>query len=169
MKKPVPPSSPLLLLKNDEDQGFLLPSQRPVLDLNQIHFVHRVRDLDVIGTWLALGERMHPALCLLRANRRKNEAVIPCLVALPTAWIWADAPIGDYVQAYTTASEDFAEPLGFHGSNRKHVHQIMDTIKGRLGDLIGMPPLPLKHTIIAEVTMNTDQGTIERTIRDSHA
>ena len=120
-----------------------------VLDLNLHAFRHQVGDLLVYGSWVGT-EEIEPALVILPANRRAK----PCIIGLSAAWKYDDP------RYLAHSARAFAQILGLD-DNMSSVAKLADLIHGRLGDLLAMPPMPVREKVIGEGVI--DDGTRAQT------
>ena len=144
-----------------------LVEERPALDLRYKHFDHQVSGgIRVIGTWVHLDGRDEPCLVLVGAHQDLRKCV-PCVVPLSVAWEWAEET-GDEVRTAAKAI-DFCTVLpGKSPLHTPDIVSVMDAVRGRLHDLITMPPAPLKERHVAgELIIHTsDERTIRKDIWD---
>ena len=134
----------------------LVIKDRPILDLNFMHFDHRIKDIRVIGSWVLDGSR-DPCLVLVSIRAPLAECV-PCVVPLASAWKWAEETC-DHVECAGMAI-DFCPHLGKNMNDNSDVIQIIWTVRERLHDLIMMPPAPARPLDLAGHATITHHGEI---------
>jgi hypothetical protein len=125
--------------------------EKPVLDLNHVHFEALHGGILVIGTWYMDREtrQSEPCLVLLDAARRvQRKKTIPCVIRLENMWRWAPAPMGDpehisqHIYGWLSSGA-----LPGSATNKKDVFNVLSAVHSRLRDLWSMPPLPMKAAI----------------------
>jgi hypothetical protein len=133
--------------------------ERPVLDLNYIHFDHKIRDIRVIGSWIFVGSK-DPCLVLLPVGRN-IQLCQPCVVPLESAFLWAEETC-DPIECAQMAL-GFADNLGKNFNNTSHILQIIGTVRQRLHDLITMPPAPRRPLLITgHVTISHENEIVSQ-------
>lgn len=131
---------------------------RVAIDLRYQHFKHRVRDIDVFGTWYCHSRNnWEPCLALLPAGVRPARAV-PCLVLLSNAWRWAEETC-DHIECAEMALE-FTLALGKNPGRNQDIIQVIETVRGRLLDLLMMPPLPNRPLELTGDVTITREGEV---------
>ncbi len=146
--------SPLIINPDNKTDGLVVP-ERPVIDLAIRHFDHKVRMFRIIGTWLKQGSR-EPCMVIIPRYQKISE-ITPCIIPLSSAWKWTEE-VGDHIWSAHTAVS-FAMVLPINPFSEPDVNLLLDVIRGRLSDLLSMPPAPdLGKDIAGDITM-TDRNT----------
>ncbi len=131
--------------------------EKPVIDLSRHHFMRELGDIVLFGTWIYNEDQQatEPALVLLPRYRRPSS-VMPCVVALSSAYRYNDA-------AYCVkAAKGIAKALGFTDSMTT-THRIADTIYSHLDDLVRMPVDPDRAVVVGEAKVDMGNG-VKRTV-----
>lgn len=156
-------TGPLIIKREARDPLAVDVGERPFLDLNVIHFDHRIKDLRVIGTWIAQG-RKQPCLVIGEGGRDLAK-INPCVVPLDSLWRWSEES-GDPRETAMMAL-GFCEQLDTKSpTNVDDIMQIVDTVRLRLHDLKNMPPAPIAARRIAGhiIIRTQDERTIEKDV-----
>lgn len=131
--------------------------EKPAIDLSRHAFMRELGDLVLFGTWVMNEDQedTEPALVLL-PRYRPPSSVIPCVVALSSAYLYNDA------KYCVRAAKGIAKALGFEDSMTT-THRIADILHSHLPDLVSMPIDPTVASVIGEASFDTGNGK-KRTI-----
>jgi hypothetical protein len=157
-------NTPLIISPKDESST-VMTTERHVLNLKYTAFDHTVGKLRVLGTWY-LDRYVEPCLVIVRADR-PIQSQTPCVVLLASAYKWAEET-GHEIEAAVMATA-FADTLGLDAMREKDVFLVLDTVRGRLQDLIHMPEAPTMDRRLAgeALALTTDGRTIAREIYEN--
>ena len=145
---------------------------RPAIDLTVTHGPPISRgDVLVYRTWLRRSGQWEACLVLVpRTVLTSNKRVIPCIVPLSRAHVWAEET-GDFQECLINAGY-FCANLGFNPYNPKKPLKIMGIIRDLLGELITIPPrfegAPRQITAEMEVIDNQTGKVTEMEVSDDH-
>lgn len=133
-----------------------MSDHRPILDLNESHFVQAHGDITVFGTWYGTTER-RPCLVLLPTYQRMDK-VTPCIIPIDNAWKWAEET-GD-VRDVARSCFQFCQALGLDPYNQITVMRVLSIIRDHMGDLLSMPaaPVPQGLHVTADAVWKDEQG-----------
>jgi hypothetical protein len=157
-------TSPLLVLNRESDQQMQAIADRPYWLPRYKHFDRVRRNIRVIGSWVReldpkRGRDWVPALVLVRP-KAPIAIQIPCIVRLDTAWMWADAPLGDPIATAAMAC-DFCNHLGLDLTRNKDVVRVLMVIQDHIDDLLKIPPSPPAQKIVdGEIELRLETGQI---------
>lgn len=130
---------------------------RYALDLSRHHSRHAHGDITAYLTWWLAGDTPSPVLVLTPTHARPtHERITPCVVPLGAAWLWAEET-GSPAHCARTAYE-FARNLGLTAENPITGMRIVSIIRGHLGDLLAMPPMPAERRVVADAIMTDANG-----------
>lgn len=126
--------------------------ETPAIDLTRYAFMREVGDMVVIGTWVYSQDKedTEPALVILPRYRHPST-VIPCVVALSSAYLYNDA------RYCVRAAKGIAKALGFEDSMTR-THKIADMLHSHLPDLVSMPPDPTEEVVVGEARIDLGDG-----------
>lgn len=146
-------------------------SYRHALDLTVYHKVIPRGDVLVYCTWLRRGGTWEACLVLIpRSAVLSVERVIPCIVPLSRAHVWAEET-GDLLECMINAGY-FCANLGFNPANPKNPLKVIGIIRDCLHDLLTIPPrfedAPKIVTAEMEVTDNATGKVKEIEVSDDH-
>jgi hypothetical protein len=131
--------------------------EKPAIDLSRHHFMRELGDLVLFGTWIfnVDQEDTEPALVLLPRYRHPST-VIPCVVALSSAYLYNDP------KYCVRAAKGIAKALGFEDSMTT-THKIADILHSHLPDLVSMPVDPTHAVVVGEAVVDLGDGN-KRTV-----
>lgn len=121
-------------------------SRQHFLDLTLTAFTRRVRDLEVVGTWVGTDE-IEPAIVLRPANRPAK----PCVIALSAAFKYDDP------RYLAQAARAFGQVMGL-SDDIATTARLADLIYDSLPDLLKIPPAPTTEKVVGEVEVETSDG-----------
>ena len=124
------------------------------LDLTKNHGTRTFGDITVFMTWH--GSKQEPCIVLMPTAKIGHENVVPCVVALSTAWAWAEET-GDGRHC-ARWSLMFAKWLGFNPHNVNDVMRITSVVRNCLGDLLTIPPRPNEKVVVADAIRTDEYG-----------
>jgi hypothetical protein len=150
------------LIMPDTGHGF-----RHALDLRVSHEVYSRGDLLVWLTWNRITRE--PCMVLTpKRDRISNERIIPCIIPLSRAWAWSEE-VGDLSDVLTTVGI-FLGNLGINPMRQQNVRRLIGVVRGHLGDLLAMPPMPespdMRPMADMTITNHTTGAVLEREVRD---
>lgn len=129
--------------------------RRPFLDLNQVEWSHTYGDLTLFGTWV--GDQQTPALVLVPTHNLGGDSrIIPCVVPLDSAWLWAEETGDPRHVAWATWT--FANNLGLEASNAFTCMRIASAIRGNLGRLLAIRPKSTERVVVADAVITDESG-----------
>lgn len=122
------------------------------IDLGRHHFMRELGDLVLFGSWVFNEDQEDTEPCLVLMPRYRNpRSVIPCVIALSSAYRYNDA------KYCVNAAKGIAQALGFEDSMTL-THRIADIIYSHLPDLVSMPPDPQAAEVVGEATYDMGDG-----------
>lgn len=126
--------------------------QKHAIDLTRHHFMRELGDLVLFGTWVTNDEieDTEPALVLLPRYRHPST-VIPCVIALSSAYLYNDAKYA------VRAAKGIAKALGFEDSMTT-THRIADILHSHLPELVSMPVDPTVAVVVGEASVDLGNG-----------
>jgi len=135
-------------------KGLISLDDKPVLDLNHVHFQHIHGAILILGSWYMDNQtrQSQPCLVLLDAARKvQRRRTVPCVVLLDDMWRWAAHPhlgLSD-PEHVSRCIHDWLSSGALPGNpgNKKDVFAVMDAVQSRLRDLVAMPPMPIKAAV----------------------
>lgn len=135
-------------------------AEQPVVNARYAHFDHRIGPVRVIGTWFLYDQAYDPCLMVLnpRLHPRRQQ---PGILRMTRAWVFADPPLGDPVQAMLMCSY-FADGIGLDGTDDKVLMKIHHALQSRIYDLQQMPLMPKHETAkihVGDVRLRLEDGT----------
>lgn len=130
-------------------------NREPVIDLTRNHFVRPLGDLVLVATWIYNSDQQDYEPCLVIAPRYRKGGYKPCVVALSAAWKYNEP------QYLARAASLFLTALGMEDC-MSNAHKVAELIHSHLGDLIKMPPNPVRSIVVADATV--DIGGVKRTM-----
>ena len=135
-----------------------------VLDLSNSHFTDNAGDMVVIGTWLGESvEDSEPCLVIMpRYRSGVHEHIKPAVIALSSAYKYDDP------KYLLSAAMHFNQAMD-RGDSMQNVHRLADAIYDHIGDLVSMPPRPVREKRIGADAFltNEDGSTLELEIPDN--
>ena len=127
---------------------------RPALDLSRTHFKRKAGDITVYGTWLYDPEQDEAEPCLVLMPTFRVHAGRPCVIALSSAYKYAEPVYLAHVAAH------FVSVLGFEASMAT-ANRIANLIYDHLGDLINIPPDPTEAIVVGQSVITHANGSRE--------
>lgn len=148
--------------------------QRPVLDLNYVHFQHQQGGILVLGSWYMDPDtrQSDPCLVLLDAKGRvRGEKVRPCVIHLRDLWRWAPAPTGDPGYMVECIFDWLVSgALPGNPNHKRDVFNVISAVHSRLSDLWSMPPLPemaaIRNSAVPVGTMTITERESGKTVNE---
>lgn len=143
---------------------------KPILDMRYTAWQHQYGDLTVYGSWTLDNDQ--PCIVIVPTlNMMSNERVIPCIVRLSEAYLWAEET-GDPAVTVRQAAR-FAEALRLDPLSPQVIARLHAIVDNSLHDLIHMPSFPRKaegETAADLIATDPESGKIvhEGTITDVH-